>query len=527
MIGFDTNTGNIGDRISITGNNLINITRVLFSSTESNFESIDKNLIYATVPKGAAWGYSWVINDNVLTYESGNASGVSGSITTGISGQSSEKFAPAPVISFFYPVVGISGETVEITGDSLSGITGASINNISCGFAVSSNSGVSLTVPSGNTYGPITLSGQSGLSHSTVGYFSPEVKMTGFSLESGNTGDSLGIYGQYFFDELISGFHDTGNMYELYVADGDSSGAGDKYYIRQSGYLTGSGHLAPNITLYRNQDYYFGTLHPSNSGYSFSVSHFVDGIHQVPGFTSNYSGFSHYEGAIKLTLYNDAPDILYYYDSNYTGMGGSGYFRIMDPNGFSVFFNKNDKSEVYSQFLKTNNTTLSGSIPMGARTGPVYVEKHKGIGEGIFYSTGIFVVNQGLPEIYNRNTITGRPADAYYGGTRIAVSGRNISNSTGIRLIGSEVAIYPGTGQPNPYENEGTFLGGDSFGNDVISFDLPTADNFPHDSTPASPARLYGVQVETPIGNALWEDALFIMKDPINQGSGLGEIGFL
>ena len=92
-------TGKIGDVIDISGSNFSRISRVLFSNAGSSFSVPNDNLIKARVPEGVAWDYIKIISDDR------NATGIS-----------SKKFAPEPLIQDYYPISGIYGDTIYITG---------------------------------------------------------------------------------------------------------------------------------------------------------------------------------------------------------------------------------------------------------------------------------------------------------------------------------------------------------------------------------------------------------------------------
>ena len=183
--------GGAGDILQISGHNFYEISRVLFNAKkEAVFSKINNNLIQATVPVNSTWGYINVISDIFF-----------------LSGTSPEKFVPTPDILGFSPVSGFYGQSLLITGYSFSGVTGVKINNLPTGntevFTVTSNTRISVQVPSGNTKGLIRLYGQSGTSELSTNEFYPYSQITGIYPLSGHTGDLLTVSGINFIPEIL------------------------------------------------------------------------------------------------------------------------------------------------------------------------------------------------------------------------------------------------------------------------------------------------------------------------------------
>lgn len=181
-------TGRIGELILITGENLYGVSGIFFNGVSGQFtETINSNYgeLRAVVPDNASWGFVTIYN--ILGY----------------SGQSTEKFVPEPLIKDFSPRSGIPGDKIIISGAAFSGVTGISFNNLTGLFTVLNNTGISATVPTGNTYGVIKAFGQSGLSFSTTEYFTPIALITGLSTYSGSVGQTVSILGTNFITDIL------------------------------------------------------------------------------------------------------------------------------------------------------------------------------------------------------------------------------------------------------------------------------------------------------------------------------------
>lgn len=180
--------------IIISGNNFYEISRVIFNDNqEAEFIRINKNLIQATVPSNASWGYINVISDDFR-----------------ISGVSNIKFVPYPKILGFSPGSGFTGEYITISGAAFSGITGVKINNLPSGntdvFTITNNTGISVLIPSGNTAGLIKLYGQSGVTVLSENEFYPYAIITGVTPLSGRTGELIEISGRNYIQEILYNF---------------------------------------------------------------------------------------------------------------------------------------------------------------------------------------------------------------------------------------------------------------------------------------------------------------------------------
>ena len=270
-------TGKIGELVDISGNNFSRISRVLFSDAPSNFKIVNDNLIQARVPENAAWDYIKIISDE-----------------RSVTGTSSQKFCPEPLIQDYYLTSGIYGDTISITGQAFSGLLSGSLNGLSVKITADTNYYATGVVPSGDARGNLIVYGQSGLSNTSKLKFSPQVLVTGFYPTSGIPGDPINIYGKYFFDELMY----TGDQTGKYLVSYGSN--------RYSGYVEkiSDTHLSgkiPNslidggISVARNDSVLGGELYYERSSLSYDVlalgnPEILCGAGTLTGFYSSYYG---------------------------------------------------------------------------------------------------------------------------------------------------------------------------------------------------------------------------------------------
>lgn len=206
---LQTISGKISGTCVISGSNFYRITDVRFSTTapglwtgSSGFQVIDSTIIHAPIPVDTAWG-------PVLVMATGR----------GVSGQSVERFVPIPTIYGFFPPSGITGDAIIISGQGFSGVTGVLFNNLpniepyTATHTVTANTGIRVTVPSGNTRGPIKILARSGISVNTSTDFFSVVSLTGIVPLSGRTGTAITLLGHNMFPDLMLSL--GGNAYAV------------------------------------------------------------------------------------------------------------------------------------------------------------------------------------------------------------------------------------------------------------------------------------------------------------------------
>ena len=115
-------SGNAGEIINVTGENFYQITDVNFGEISASFNVIDSGTLEAQIPSNADYA-------GVTVYSS---------LRTGIdddrtiaSGISQNEFVPIPDVSGVSSLQLASGETLAITGHSLSGVSGLQFGSLS------------------------------------------------------------------------------------------------------------------------------------------------------------------------------------------------------------------------------------------------------------------------------------------------------------------------------------------------------------------------------------------------------------
>lgn len=194
-----TISGEVSGSIFISGSNFYRVTDVRFSTTapglwtgSSGFTTIDSNTIIAPIPLDAAWG-------PILVMATGR----------NVSGQSTEKFVPIPLVYGFSLSSGMSGDAINISGQGFSGVTGVLFNNLptispfTATVTVTANTGLRVIVPTGNVRGPIKVLAQSGISITTVDQFGPYASITGIIPLSGRTGTAITLLGHNLFPDIM------------------------------------------------------------------------------------------------------------------------------------------------------------------------------------------------------------------------------------------------------------------------------------------------------------------------------------
>ncbi|WP_197076820.1 reprolysin-like metallopeptidase [Hymenobacter terrenus] len=155
VISFTPTTGPVGGTVVITGTDFSFATRVTFNGTSAPIYTVNSaTQITVTVPAGATTG----------------PIGVTGPTGSGVSA-ASFTVIPAPVITSFSPVFGKVGAVVVLTGNFFTGATQVAFNGTNAPiFTVDSNTQLTVTVPTGATTGPVTVTGPGGPGSSTTDF---------------------------------------------------------------------------------------------------------------------------------------------------------------------------------------------------------------------------------------------------------------------------------------------------------------------------------------------------------------------
>lgn len=237
-------SGKIGEVLLITGSEFFEISSVSFGGAEASFVEVPFGL-QVTVPELAAWGYVKITSES-----------------RGLTGYSQEKFVPEPIINGFYPVSGLPNETVTLYGRAFSGVQSVTINNLPADFTVNSNTGISVTIPTGNTKGQFKVFGQSGLTAMSVEDFSPMVRISGITPASGIVGSTINIIGENFLSEILFDYDNVGTYL---VNFNGATGVFERINNTQLQGVVPSGATSGPIFIYQTINSYYG------SGFNFQV----------------------------------------------------------------------------------------------------------------------------------------------------------------------------------------------------------------------------------------------------------------
>jgi PKD repeat protein len=151
---FTPANGPVGTSVDILGVNFTGATSVAFNGTPASFAVDSDSEIHATVPSGATSGPISVTTP-------------SGSDT------SNSAFGVAPTISSFTPTCAPAGASVDILGSGFTGATSVTFAGTGASFTVASDSEIHATVPSGRTFGSISVATLGGTAASSSSFTGP------------------------------------------------------------------------------------------------------------------------------------------------------------------------------------------------------------------------------------------------------------------------------------------------------------------------------------------------------------------
>ena len=419
-------TGDFGSIINISGSNFYEISDVIFNEEQaSNFKRVNKNLIQATVPNNAAWGYINIISNSF-----------------GLSGISSQKFVPIPNILGFYPSSGFTGENIVISGNGFSGITGITFNNLS-GYLVSvvDNTGIIAEIPSGNTNGLIKIFGQSGVSDLSLTNFYPYARITGIYPLSGRTGDNLDVKGKNYFPEILYNLGSNqfavgfqGNVTGYFELLSDTRLSGIVPYGAKSGVI----HIySPTQNQYPSDVVFLLKHQPPTISYFSPISGKRNDVVYVVG-----TDFVNIEDVI-VTGFNTGQNL----NGNFSVSNAEDYISFNIPQltggNYDVIINTSEGSATGSGMYILEVPYISGFTPLSGKIGTtitltglnlyggitnIYID---GTGTGAFVNSGSFnnsynqvqfsipSIESGLHNIIVYNTVDYKTASVQFNATPV------------------------------------------------------------------------------------------------------------
>jgi hypothetical protein len=268
-----------------------------------------------------------VVSDTSLsvTVPTGASTGTISVTTPGGTATSATAFTvtpPAPAISSFAPTSGTVGTNVTIAGANFTGTTSVTFGGTSAAFTVVSDTALSATVPGGATTGTIAVTTPGGTATSTTAFTVTPATPTisSFSPTSGPVGTNVTITGTGFTGTTAVKF--AGTSASFTVVSGTSLTA-----TVPSGASTGL------------------IMVTAPGGSATSANAFT--VTTAPPPAPTFSSFTPTSGPVgtKVTI---------------TGTGFTGTTRV-------AF------SGTSASFTVSSNTSITATVPAGARTGPISV----------------------------------------------------------------------------------------------------------------------------------------------------------
>ncbi|MCG8606573.1 DNRLRE domain-containing protein [bacterium] len=206
IAGFSPIGGPMGTEVTVTGDNLLQMTQVLFNGTLADIFTIDSNsVLRVDVPVGASTGP--IILSNIA---GSNASTADFVVTED------------PVLVSFTPISGVVGTIVTIAGNGLSEVTDVLFAGVSTSeLDIDSDAQIRVGVPSGAPSGTISAVHPDGLLESDDLFAvirHPEI--TGFSPLNGGVGTEVTITGSNLLGVSDASF--AGTATTVFTADSES-----------------------------------------------------------------------------------------------------------------------------------------------------------------------------------------------------------------------------------------------------------------------------------------------------------------
>lgn len=181
---FSPSIGPTGSVVIIAGGDFTGATAVKFNGVNaSTFSVTAASQIHATVPTTATTG------PIAITTPRGTATTTSNFVVSGL----------APIVTGFSPFGGKSGDPVVITGINFTTATNVSFNGTNASFAVTSDTQISATVPTGATTGPIRVLNPAG-TNTTGSNFIVGPFITGFSPVAAQIASQVVVEGFNFLE---------------------------------------------------------------------------------------------------------------------------------------------------------------------------------------------------------------------------------------------------------------------------------------------------------------------------------------
>ena len=443
---FTPTSGPVGTVVSIYGYNLATATQVQFNGAVASF-TIVSGQISATVPAGATTGLIRVTTpDGSIT--SVSAYTVTPSVTvSSASGPNNNSFIAAV------------GNTVTVFGTGFSGATQVTFNGMAgTSLTVTSNTQLTVVVPTGATTGPLTVTTPAG-SGTLSGNFTilPAPTITSFSPSFGTVGSSVTVYGTNigsgttvtFGGGSVANASSYGtNSIAVTVPTGASTGpltvttlggtatSATPFTVVGAPTITSfspsSGLPGASISITGTNLSGLSNVYFNSSAATFSNATSTSFTAVVPAGTTSgpirvYTPTGTYLTTTSFTVLGQAPTI-----TSFSPISGPvGTSVTVTGSHFTGTTGVTVGGVAATSFSVLSATSLSFAIPAGAVTGPIAVTNPSGSATS---STSFTVVP--IPTITSFSPTGGAV------GITVAITGSNFQNASGLTFNGTTAPGY-------------------------------------------------------------------------------------
>lgn len=447
-------SGKLGDSVTLTGRNFVNVSQVTFGS---NYATATPNVkseteIDVTVPPGAVTGAITVTTD------AGQA----------ISETFTVESSAAPTINSdgLDPTYGNTGTPVTITGTNFTGVTGATLGITKIpALRVISDTKMVVPVPANSSSGQIEVTNTEGTATSSQTFTiidPPTINSNSpFSPNNGTVGTPVTIYGTNFYeDEIFVAFSGTRatpvtvnsalTEIQAKVPAGASSGkitvttlggtaiSSDAFTVNSSdapnitGFLPSSGGAYQRVTISGSN--FTGTTSVKFTGNTETAKFIVNSDKELTVTVPNPNNNPTKSGPITVTNTEDSTtsgDSFTFYSAPTLNTltitkGTKGTSVPLSGTNFtesaSVHFNA-----LSAEVSFTSTTALTATVPDGATNGPIIVQTEGGVARS---AENFDVESSGEP------TITGFADPSASVAQVVTIGGTNFTGVTGVYFSG-------------------------------------------------------------------------------------------
>lgn len=446
---FSPTSGQAGTTVTINGVGLSGTTHVSINGINgvpsANFTVVSDTQVTATVPGGATTGNIHVISSNNETISSTKFTALSSN---------------PPTIRSFSPTSGPPGTLITVNGADFTGTTSVTLNGLSLGFGVASDTQLSARVPwTGATSGPITVTNTMGSVTTSTNYIVSPPAITSFSPTSGTAGTQVALRGSGFTGTTAVAFNGT-SATSFFVAS-DTQVTAFVPNGATSGPITvtnpvGTGTSSMNFTVTSGSAPTITSFSPTSGPVGDTIT--INGSN-FTGFTAiafNGTNAIHYKFISDSQLQADVPlgatsgPITVVTNTNGTATSATNFTVLPRIASFSptsgsmgtavtitgssftgatsVTFNLTQAT-----FTVLSDTQINATVPGGAMTGRIRVTTPAGT---VSSFTNFSVVSTAAPTI-NSFSPTSGPV-----GAAITITGTNLTGTTGVTFNGTAVTSF-------------------------------------------------------------------------------------